>query len=108
MYLPIVKQHPARDRACAVVLVTAEFLSGLARALTATELELATLKQRLANKGICHLHDYVDANEVMLEAVARSFDTDKVDLEDDFTAKLINDVWVEALDTLSRIYGRAG
>ena len=91
----------------AVVELTGRFLAGLAHTLESAELELSVLKQATAEKGISHLHDYTDANEVMLQAMSKVFpdtEDEDIDIQDPFISALITRAWSLAARTLELVY----
>lgn len=72
-----------------------EFIKLLKQYLS--EEEFNEVKRRNAietDKRICHSHDYIDANVVMLEAMKNL--NIKIDFESDETFKLIHEAWILA------------
>lgn len=107
MNLEDVKQHPAVMRKHAVATVSANFLVELTTGLSVAQLDLCVLKNSLREpgEGIDYLHDFVDANQLMLNALASSFMGFEFDIECDFTRDLITEAWVHAGNLLMGAYG---
>lgn len=107
MNLEYVKNHPTTSRKHAVIAVTANFLLGLTRALSESELELSVLKnaQREPGDPVDFLHDYTDANLIIINALEETFLQDEFDLQDDFVSDLIRDCWAQAGHLLAHAYG---
>lgn len=88
-----------KHRDLALIRVTSHFLMLLDEHLYASEFELAMRKNRwLAGDavGVNYLHDYCDANQIMLDALATVFPNAEVDPTEPVVGKFIDDVFALA------------
>lgn len=96
MNLDRVMERP-RLRGRAVVELMSAYLGQLLKYLTAEELELALLRNSLENSKVCHLHDYADINQLMINAWDFVFEAsandnwETLDIQNDDHLKLINE-----------------
>jgi hypothetical protein len=109
MRFDYVKNHPA-TRGAAVAALTGAFTFKLAVTLEAAEIELATLKNAQTGALEDHLHDYCDANQVMLDAVELVFsdlseeDVAELITGDSHMVDLVEAAWAETGRTLNRVF----
>lgn len=105
--LEYVKGRPNRHNH-ALVALTGAFMLRLARVLEPAELELSVLKQHTAPCGVSMLHEYCDANQVMLDALEAVFpdesQDDDFDLNDEFIAWLVRNAWTHTELGLTAVY----
>lgn len=77
-------------------LLAREFARVLRATLDAGEIATANERNRLAAAGVCHSHDFCDANMAMLEAWTTIAGTEP-DLDDDQQTATWNAAWDEAM-----------
>ena len=109
MRLEYVRQRPgSHHHRQAEAMLTANFLERIAHYFDAAELELAAVRQRTAEPGVSHLHDFYDANQLMLDAMEKTFpelpEDDWYDGSDVFVGSLMDKAWSNVAKTLESIY----
>jgi hypothetical protein len=67
----------------------------MAQALDADELRIVVERNRSADAGICHSHDFIDANEMMIEAFREAFGREP-ELTSDEDMREWDQAWNEA------------
>lgn len=86
-------------RARALIIVTSQFLLELDTLLYSAEFELA-MRKNASEQGDCghvnYLHDYCDANQCMLNALAQVFPGHEFDPTDEEVGALIDEVYALA------------
>lgn len=79
-----------------VLVLGGAFIGFLARSMTAEQYDEFLKKTREQyDVDVCHSHDYVDANEVMMEAFEWAFGRPP-QIEDDADMELMNAAWSKA------------
>lgn len=110
MHFDYVKSHPTIATKGAVVALSAAFILELTRTLDTAELELSVLKNSLPSHqpGVCHLADYTDSNQCMLNAFEVVFPgawgDEEADITDMFVSDLFNDAWKLAAGWLDEAF----
>lgn len=88
-----------RLRPRAVAELTAAYTQQLLKCLTPEELELALLRNSISMSNTCHLHDYCDPNQLLIDAWDKVFEApeeeqglgESLDLQDSFHVSLLQD-----------------
>lgn len=79
-----------------VSVLAGTFIATLCKAMTDEQyLEFLKKTREEYNADTCHSHDYVDANECMLDAFELAFDR-KAEVESDADMELMNTAWTRA------------
>lgn len=108
-----VKDRPTTMQKFAEVALAAAFITELAKNLDPAELELSVRKNAAPERDTraCHLQDYADANQLMLDAFGKVFpdtvEDEEVDLDitaEPFALELYNNAWRIASRTLQSVY----
>lgn len=112
MKLEWVKAHPDIHRQAVVAQLLGQFMFQVADFMTSIELREAVQRNQMrppATGGTyrdCHLHDFCDANQAMINAFDEVFGEDTWELQDDLVMSLMNEVWEKSDAVFDLIYPR--